>query len=153
MVVKSLKCLTVLFSCIMLHDWMIAWHMMFWLCIQLTWHWYVNYLTLGIWHWCLICHHLTPDFWHLISDTWQSTCYHLILDISYHLVLIHLTWCCDTWLDTITPDTCIIFTGTWHSYYTTTRHLVLLNSCAPKLMYSWTLETGRLLILYSCWSP
>jgi len=35
----------------------------------------------------------------------------------------------------------IAFTGTWHDYYTATRHLVLL--------YSWTPETGRLMILYS----
>jgi len=36
MVVKSLKYLTILSSCIMLHDWMIARHMILLLCIQLT---------------------------------------------------------------------------------------------------------------------
>jgi len=43
----------------------------------------------------------------------------------------------------------ITFTGTWHDYYIITRLLVLLNSCAPKLLYSWTLVTGRLLTLRS----
>ena len=83
-----------------------------------TWHvildtWYLTpvfdmlYLTLDIWHLYLTCYHLTPDTWLMIFDTWQLTCYHLILDICFHMVLVHLTWCCDTWLDTITPDTCI----------------------------------------------
>jgi len=145
-----------------------------------------------IWHWLL---HLTPDPWHLISDTgtwyvildtwslvldiWHRylTCYHLILipdtwymtlnnwhAITYltcfHIVLVHLTWYCDTWLDTITSETCITsyihdyyFTGTWHDHYIVIRHLVHLNSCAPELLYSWTPEKGRLLILYPCWSP
>ena len=41
----------------------------------------------------------------------------------------------------------INFTGTWHDYYIVTRHLVLLNSCAPELLYSWTPVTERLLTL------
>jgi len=99
-------------------------------------------------HWYLTCYHLTPDTWQLISDTWQLTC--------YHLILIYLTWCCDTWLNIITPDPCITlhihhfgFRGTWHDYYTAIKHLVLLFSCTLELMYSWTPEIGRLLILYS----
>ena len=89
-------------------------------------------LTLDIWHWYLTCYHLTPD-------TWQLTCYHSILDICYHLVLTYFTWCCDTWLDTITPDTYIILHihdyhfdgGPWHDYYTAIRHIVHLNSSTP----------------------
>ena len=50
----------------------------------------------------------------------------------------------------------ITFTGTWHDYYIITR-LVLLNSCTPELLYTWTPEIGRLLtlllILYSCCPP
>jgi len=47
MVVKILKCLTILSSSIMLHDRMITWHMMLWLYIQLTWQ-----LTYSItWYW------------------------------------------------------------------------------------------------------
>ena len=117
--------------------------------------------------------YLTPDPWHLISDTgtWQVITWHLIPDTWYmtfdnwhaithltclHMALVHLTWNCDTWLDTITPDTvlhCIFmtitFTGTWHDYYIVTRHLVLLKSCAPELLYTWTPKTGRLLTLCS----
>jgi len=75
-----------------------------------------------------------------------------------------LTWQRDPWLDTITPDTWIIwyihdyhFYGdlAWLLYYYQT--LVLLNSCTPELLYTWTPEIGRLLtlllILYSCWAP
>jgi len=74
-----------------------------------------------------------------MSDTWQLTCYHLILDICYHLVQIHLTWCCDTWLDIIT---------TWYLYYIAYSWLsllrgldmiiILLPSSTPKFLYSWT---------------
>jgi len=41
------------------------------------------------------------------------------------------------------------FTGTWHNYYTVTRHLVLLNSYALELLYSWTPVIGRLLTFCS----
>ena len=137
-------------------------------CIQLTWYRHVNKLT-------LICLYLTLDPWHLIFDTWQLICYHLILGTCYHSVPIHLTWCCDTWLNTITPDTCIIlhihdfhFYGDLTKLLYSYRDLVFLNSCTPetlallKLLYSWTpvylnpwnRETPDiiLLILYSCWS-
>jgi len=84
---KSLKCLTILSSCIMLNDQMIAWHMILWFCIQLTWP-----DILSTWHW-----YLTPDTWHLTSDIWQLTCYHLILDMlsygtdTFDMMLWHLT--------------------------------------------------------------
>jgi len=142
-------------------------------------HWYVIldtwYLTLNIWHQYLTCYYFTHDIWHryltwhLISntdtwhvitwhpipDTWyiydtcQLTCYHL-LDMCYYLLLTHLTWYCDTWLDSITPDTCIMLhihdyhlTGTlaWLLYcYQTSGAPELLNSCTPELRYP----------LYSC---
>ena len=133
MVVKSLKCLTILLSCIMLHGQMIAWHM----CCDsvfnlpntnmlITWH--LIYDT-DIWH---------AITWHLISHTWY---------------LAHaITWYWYTWPNVVTSDwilfnltpvlhclfMIIAFTGTWHDYYTVTRHLVLLNSCTPKLLCSWT---------------
>ena len=43
----------------------------------------------------------------------------------------------------------ITFTGTWHDYYIATEHLVLLNSCAPELLYTLTPETRSLLTLCS----
>ena len=112
-----------------------------------------RYLTHDIWHRYLTCHHLTIDTW---LDDW-----HAITHLTYfHMVLVHLTLCCNTWLDTITPDTCITlhihdyhFYGdlAWLLYCYQT--LVLLNSCALELLYTWTPEKGRLLILYSYWSP
>jgi len=139
------------------------------ICTVLLYHviWPDDYLTYDA-HMIPTCYHLTPDTgtwhvitWHLIPDTWYMTLnnWHAITQLTcYHLVLVHSTWYCDTWLDTITPDTCIIlhihdyyFYGTWHDYYIVTRHLVLLNSCALELLYTWTPEKGRLLILYSSW--
>ena len=91
-------------------------------------------LTLDNWHRYLTCYHLTPDTWYMTLDNWHAIT-HLTC---FHMTLAHLTWYCDTWLDTITPDTGIIFpihaitfTGIWHDYYIVTRHLVLLNSCIP----------------------
>jgi len=145
-----------------------------------TWHlifdtWYLTpvldmlYLTPDLWY-------LTPDLWHLLSGTgtWHVITWHLILDTWYmtldnwhtityltcfHMVLVHLTWCCDTWRDAITPDTCItLYIHDYHFYGDFTwllycyQTLVLLNSCAPELLYIWTAEKGKLLILYSCWS-
>jgi len=159
MIVKSLKCLFILFSCTMLRDQMITWyrHMIsdIGTCHAILDTWYLTlvlamlYLTLDIWHRYLP--YLTLDIWrwYLPCYTWHLTC--------YDLVLIHLTWYCDTWLITVIHCTllyCIFmiitFTGTWHDYYTVTKHLVLLNSCTLELLYSWTRVTGRLLILCSC---
>jgi len=96
-------------------------------------------LTLNIWHWYLTCYHLTPDTWHLISDTWRLT---------YAITWYWYTWCCDTWLDIITLDTCITlpihdyhFYGnlTWLLYcYQTSDTPVLLNSCIPYTHVSCT---------------
>jgi len=90
----------------------------------------------------------SPGTWYLIyiPDTWQA-----------------ITWYWYTWPDVATLDWILLhltpvfhclfmniaFTGTWHDYYTTTRHLVFLNSCTPDLLYFWTPEIGKLLILYS----
>jgi len=122
----------------------------------IIWHWYVILdtwpLTLDIWYRYLTCYNLILDTWHLRSNIWQLTCYHLILDICYHLVR-------HTWPDVVTPDWILLyltlvlycifmiitFTGTWHDYYAVSRPLVLLNSCAPELLcVAW-----RLLILFS----
>jgi len=105
------------------------------------------------WYQYVYTSHLIPDIWYLTQvlnllslDTWQLTWYHLILDIRYHLVLTHLTWCCDIWLDTTTLTPVlhcvfmiITFTGTWHDYYIVTRHLVLLNSYGH---YHWTISNN-----------
>ena len=111
------------------------------------------YLTLDIWHRCLSCY-----IWHLISDT--GTC-HVILDpwyptlvldmlsltwhaithlTCYHLILVHLTWYCDTWLVTVIPGTCIILNIHDYHFY---RDLAWLLYCyqtsgTPELLYSWT---------------
>ena len=139
-----------------------------WYLIHGTWYptpvFVMLYLSLNIWHRYLPCYtyHLISDTgtYHAILDGWRAIT-HLTCD---HLVLVYLIWYCDTWLDTIISGTCITlhihdyyFTGTWHDYYTVTRPLVLLNSYAPVLLYSWTPVTGRLLILillmtYSRWS-
>jgi len=163
-------------SCIILHDQMIAWHIILWLCIDspdtdmlIIWHWYVILdtwsLIVNIWHRYLTRYHLTPDTWHLIYNTWQLTCYNLILDICYHLVLTHLTWYCDTWLDTITLGTCItLHIHDYHLYgdlvwllycYQTFGTPERLCSWTPVYLNSWNRETPdiMLLILYSCWSP
>jgi len=192
MIVKSLKYLTILFSCICC---MTGWLLDIWCCnsifnshdinMLITWPWYVNtwhlipdtwyltlvldmllldtwYLTFDIWHRYLTCYNLTPDTWHLISDIgiWHVITWHLIPDTWYmtldnwhaityltcfHMVLVHLTWCCDTWLDTITPDTCtILHIHDYHFYgdldmiiilLPDTGTLVLLNPVSSVLMF------------------
>jgi len=116
------------------------------------------YLTLDIWHvildsWymtpVLDMLYLTPDTWHLIYDTWRLTYYHSF-DMLSHGTSTLDTWYCDTWLDTITPDTCI----TWHihdyHFYGDLAWLLYCyqTSCTPKLLNSCTLEL--LYPLYSC---
>jgi len=101
----------------------------------ITWPWYVY-----TWH---DPSHLISDTgtwhvitWHLISDTWWLICYHLILDICYHLVLTHLTWYCDTWLYTITPDTCTTLHIHDYNFYMDLDMIIIL---LPDIWYSWTL--------------
>ena len=144
------------------------------------WHrhliYYIWYLIHDTWY-------LTPaldlisDPRHLILDTGTWYMSYLSSDpdprymthanpylICFHVVQVH-------WLDIVILDRTlpllipvfygifmtITFTGTWRDYYIITRHLVLLNSCTPELLYTWTPKIGRLLtllmILYSCWPP
>ena len=109
------------------------------------------HLSLDIRHRYLICH-----TWHLLltPGIWYAFMWYKYLDLTSWLLTGHYH-----------PDTCVLYdifmtitvTGTWHDYYIITRYLVLLNSCTPELLYTWTPEIGRLLtlllILYSCWPP
>ena len=91
------------------------------------------YLTLDIWHRYLTCYHLTPDTSHLVYNTWQLTCYHL-LDMLSHgtstldLILWHLTG----------------YYYTWNLYYIAYSWLSLLQGLdmiiilLPDIWYSWT---------------
>jgi len=108
----------------------------------------------GAWHATLITWYLTPIL----------TMLYLTIDMLspgtsiFDLILWHLTGYYNTWhLYLFAYSWLSLFTGTWHDYYIITRHLVLLNSCTPELLYTWTPEIGRLLILllilYSCWFP
>jgi len=105
--------------------------------------------------------YLTPDTWYMTLDNWHAIT-HLIC---FHMVLVHLTWYCDTWLDNIIPDTCItLHIHDYHFYgdlvwllyyYQTSGILELLCSRAPVFLNSCNRETPdfMLLILYSYWSP
>ena len=134
--------------------------------IWFTWHRYVNYLTLICYAWHLIpdtwyltsvlnMFYLIPDLWHLISDTgtWHIITWHLIPDIWYmtlddwhaithltcfHIVLVHLTWYCDTWLDTITPDACITLHIRDYHFYGELAWLLYCyqTSGSPEPLYS-----------------
>ena len=85
---------------------------------------------------CWSTWHLTPDTWYMTLDNWHVITYL----ICFHMVLVHLTWCCDTWLDTITPDICI--TLHIHDYY--------FYGDLSWLLYCYqTFGTLELLILYS----
>jgi len=74
---------------------------------------------------------LSLDTWHMLS----------------HGTSTHLTWYCDTWLDTITPVTCI----TWHIHdYHFYGDLAWLLYCyqtsgTSELLYSWTLVSPVLM--------
>jgi len=108
-----------------------------------TWH-----LIPDTWYLTLALDMLSLNTWYLISDTWRLKCYHLILDICYHLVLIHLTWCCDTWLDSITHDTCItLHIHDYHFYGELTWLLYCYQtSGTPEFLYNWTLVLLNLCI-------
>ena len=139
-------------------------------------------LKLDIWHQYLTYYHLTLDTWHLISDTgtWHVITWHLMHDtwymtlniwhaitylICFHLVLVHLTWHCDTWMDIVIAGTCAIFPIHDYHFYGNLTWLLYCyqTSGTPELLCIWTLvflspynrETPdiMLLTLYSCWSP
>jgi len=128
------------------------------------------YLTHDIWHRYLPCYtwHLIYDTGtcHAIFDTWYLTPVLAMLYLTHdiwhrylpcciwHMISDTGTWHVITWPDSVTLDWILLhltpvlhdifkiitFTGTWHDYYIVTRHLVLLNSCTPELLY----------LLYSC---
>ena len=116
------------------------------------------YLTLDIWQRYLTCYYLTPDTWHLLYYTWQLTCYHSLdmlshgtstLDLMLWLLtglLLHLYYNVYSWLQLLRGLGMIIILlqDIWYSW----THM-LLNSCASKLIYSWTPVIGRILILFS----
>ena len=135
-----------------------------------TYHLISDTATYHIWHRYLPCYtyHLIFDTGtcHAILITWYLTpvltMLYLSLDIwywhltCYHLVLVHLIWYCDSWLDIITPDTCISLHN--HDYHFYGDLIIILlpdiwYSWTPELLYSWTPGKWWLLILYSCWSP
>jgi len=77
----------------MLHGMVITGHMMSWLCIQLTWYWHVNYLTLDIRY--LTIDMLSPNTWHLLLGIdildlilWHQTRY----DYTRHLYFFAHIW-------------------------------------------------------------
>ena len=96
---------------------------------------------------------MTLDDWHAIT--------HLAC---FHVVLAHLTWYYDTWLDTIAPDNCItLHIHDYHFYgdlawllyyYQTSGTPELLCSYIPVFLNPCNKETPEimLLILCSCWS-
>jgi len=122
--------------------------------------------------------YLTPVLAMLILDTWYPTpvlamlyltldirhrhltCYHTLDMLSpststLDLILWHLTGYCYTWhlyyiayswlsLLRRLGMIIILLPDFWYSWTT-----VLLNSCTPALLYSWTPVIGRLLILCS----
>jgi len=166
-----------------------TWHLILdtWCLICYTWHlisdtWYLTpaldmlsldtwYLTLDIWHMYLTYYYLTPDTWHLIYDTWQLTWYPSLDMLSpgtsthdlilWHLTRYYYTWhlyyIVYSWLSLLRGLGMIIILLPDLWYYT-----VLLNSCAPELLCSWTpvslnpcnreIPHIMLQILYSCWS-
>ena len=104
----------------MLRDWLIP---DIWCCDS---HRYISYLI-------LICIYLIPDTWYLT----------LILDMLYltfdiwhqYLTCYHLNWYCDTWLDIITPETCItLHIHDYHFHGDLDMIIILL----PNIWYSWT---------------
>ena len=124
MVVKSLKCLFILFPCTMLHDQMITWNMLW---LSLTCYFF------GTWYLTLVLDMLSLDTWYMLLDNW-----HVITYLTcYHLVLVHLTRYCDTWPDTITLNTCIsLHIHDYHFY----GDLAWLLYCyhLPDIWYPWT---------------
>ena len=113
------------------------------------------YLTHDTWHRYLPCYiwHMIPDTgtWHAILIIWYLTPVLVMLYLLLNILsggISTLTWHRDPWLDTTTPDTCIIWDLIlWHlyhiayswllllqrlDYYIVTRYLVLLNSYTPE---------------------
>ena len=116
--------------------------------IYYTWH-----LISGTWYLTpvLDIYYLTPDTWHMISDTgtWHVFTWHLIPDTwymtfdnwhaithltCYHLVLVHLT-------DIVTPDWILLHLTPVLPYIfmiITLRELGMIIILLPDIWYSWT---------------
>ena len=128
-----------------------------------TWHRYFScYIwhmipDTGTWHAILATWYVTPVFamlyLTLIYDT--STWHMLSLGPSIHwpdivtldrtlpplIPVLYGTWYCGTCIILHIHD--YYFTGTWLLYcYQIFGTPVLLNSCTPELLYSWTLKKG-----------
>ena len=82
----------------------------------------------------MTCYHLTPDTWYLTLVNWHAITYLTC----FHMVQVHLTWCCDTWLG---------YYYTWLYFLfmiiTFTGDLAWLLYCyqtfgTPELLCSWT---------------
>ena len=136
---KSLKCLYRSHVPCYVTGWYLIFDVVTLTDILVTWPWYYTpvlamlHLSLDIWHQYLPCYTR-----HLISDTGT---YHAILDgwhaithlTCYHLVPIHLTRYCDTWLVTVLPGICIIL-HIYDSHFYGDLIIILL----PDIWYSWT---------------
>ena len=138
----------------------------------------LTYLTRDIWHRYSV---FTPVL-SIYADTWYVTLDMLImtptlgiytgtryidpvLDMSYLTpapdtrYMICWTWHHDSWPDTTTPDTCIIWHIHDYHFYGNLAWLLYYYHIfgTLKLLYTWTPKIGRLLtlllILYSCWPP
>ena len=95
---------------------------------------------------------LSLNTWYLTIDMLSLDTWHMLS----HGTSTHLTWYCDTWLDTITPDTYMtLHIHDYHCYGDLTWFLFCYQTFGtPELLYSWTPVTGRLLILFSwCHTP
>jgi len=140
--------------------WHLASDIHIWHLISDTWHLTCYHLTPDTWHLILTrildmlsldTWYLTPDTWYLTPSNWHAITWYWIFD-KHTWYMILATWYWYTWHDVVTPDwilshltlvlhclfMIITFTGTWHDYYTATRHLVFLYSCTLELLYSWT---------------
>ena len=97
---------------------------------------------------------------YVILDTWP---WHPLYDM-FSCGTSTLTWHCDPWPDTTTPDTCIIWHIHDYHFYGDLAWLLYFYQIfgTPELLYSWTpvylnpwnREAPDItLILYSCWPP
>jgi len=78
MIVKSLKYLTIMFSCIKSHD------------LLITWHRHVNHLIPDIWR--LVLDMLSLNTWHLYVISWLHD-YHFYEDLTLICTLLRLYSC------------------------------------------------------------
>ena len=125
-----------------------------------TWHVFTWHLMSDTSTWHVITWYLIPDTWYMTLVNWHAITYLTC----FHMTLVHLTWCCDTWLDTIIPGTCITLHIYDYHFYEDLAWLLYYYQTfgTPELLCSWTpvflnpcnreAPDIILLILYSCWS-